>query len=279
MQDYLSVKSLLPKNCTISSNRKLCQSTTHFCRCSTDKTEIIPTTSSCLAGPQIPSQEQCSTLFRTPPAITCDPPSEEQCSELYPQLPASTCAPTLSQVECATPELKIEGSTCTPCPSQETVTFNSPTDCETFQPRLVTESLPAETETLQTIVTNSANEIRSASGEDIKDDNMHFVNGFVENKKDLLILILSGLNIFQCAIIIICEMCRVCEGGDKKAVKDLESVSNDSVALDKRVTCDASDYMNMKVPVLELTAGNFGQIEAEAQFEQVQELERFINRA
>jgi hypothetical protein len=313
MGDYLSVKSLLPKNCTtISSRNKKCEHTTHFCRCSTDKEEIIPTTSSCLARPQVPPPEQCSGLNTPPPAVECAPPSQAQCFDLYPPPPAPTCAPpplhaectppseeqcsnlyppppppsspTCApppvQVECATPEPRPEAPTCAPCPSQETVSFiNSPTT-EMFDPRQEMETHSSEEmESSQTSITDDRNnslisyinetlEIVQDEGDFIG----QFVNRIMKEKKDFLILILCVLNIVQCAVIVFCEICRVCGRGEKKDAhldQDAEQDGTDSFAMDKRTTCEASEYM---LPIVELNAGNFSQIEAGAQLEQVQVL-------
>jgi hypothetical protein len=237
MQDYLTIKQLLPKNCVINSRSTKCLSETHFCRCSPDKEDIIPVTSTCLSGSQIPSVEQCSGLYPPPRAELCVPPSMEQCSELYPP-------PTCALVEC-----DAEVSACTPCPSQETVTLVTPTE------RLVTESQPAEIE--------NAFDSSEASGGDIQSDIMNFINGFTKDKKDMLIVILGALNIIQFAIILFCQLCRACEGGDKKGVNEVLVVSgsnNDSVAMDKRATCDVDDYM---IPIVELTSGNYNHIETE----------------
>jgi hypothetical protein len=242
MGDFLSVKSLLHKNCTVSSQIKKCQFTTHFCRCSTDKEEIIPTAFSCLAGPQVPSQEKCS--------------------ELYPPPPAPTCAPPPSQVECATPEPQPEAPTCAPCTSEETVSFNSPTT-KTLKSSAVIKPFP-------TFATNTSSNETVASGDDKRDFMGQFVDRFMKEKKDLLILILGVFNIVQCSIIVICEICRACDGGDKKAVQDPERDSSDSFAMDKRATCDANEYM---VPMVELNTGNFEQINAEVQYEQAQVIE------
>lgn len=78
----------------------------------------------------------------------------------------------------------------------------------------------------------------------------------MEGKKDILILILGSLNIFQCVILVVCELCRICGGGKEKAVKELERDRGDSVPMDKRTTCDASEFVIPDIPPMPQYAGN-----------------------
>jgi len=148
-----------------------------------------------------------------------------------------------------------------------------------FNPRQEMESLSSEeTEPSQISMTDNSNNIliyhhneTIEIGEEKGDFIGQFFDRVMREKKDVVVLILSlgGLNVIQCAIIVLCGICSVCGGGDKKDAQDPEKDGNDSFAMDKRATFEANECM---FPIVELNAENFSQIEAGAQLEQVQVL-------